>query len=336
MLTDSSRVNPVGRIGAAAGPHAGPLARFGQRLGDPFAHVALPPGPGRTEQGPGRCGWRPWSARRRGIRWPPAAPRTSRTSGRRSPARRLGIGQGAKHPVGEVDQPAPFGHDRAHGLAPSLVASAHTSSTRQRARLSGPARHLTVRGAASSHYLRRKHHLPTKGTNDEGHPRSRASPASAGSASKTHPTPRPRSATCWSRSPRSASRTTSWTGRCGPTGTVTPRDTIIPGQEVSGVVTALGMGTAGIAVGDEVFVLTDPTGTRRPPSTSPSKPVTCAPKPRTVDHVHAASVPRAGLTAWQALFDHGSWPKVRRWSSTARPARSGRPRCSWTAGPAPR
>jgi NADPH:quinone reductase-like Zn-dependent oxidoreductase len=24
-----------------------------------------------------------------------------------------------------------------------------------------------------------------------------------------------------------------------------------------------------------------------------------------VDHVHAASVPRAGLTAWQALFDHG-------------------------------
>jgi NADPH:quinone reductase-like Zn-dependent oxidoreductase len=28
-------------------------------------------------------------------------------------------------------------------------------------------------------------------------------------------------------------------------------------------------------------------------------------KPRTVDHVHAASVPRAGLTAWQALFDHG-------------------------------
>src|SRR5207248_10407295 len=37
-----------------------------------------------------------------------------------------------------------------------------------------------------------------------------------------------------------------------------PRDAIIPGQEVSGVVTALGMGTAGIAVGDEVFGLTDP------------------------------------------------------------------------------
>src|SRR6478752_1211713 len=37
-----------------------------------------------------------------------------------------------------------------------------------------------------------------------------------------------------------------------------PRDPIIPGQEVSGVVIALGLGTAGIAVGDEVFGLTDP------------------------------------------------------------------------------
>jgi NADPH:quinone reductase-like Zn-dependent oxidoreductase len=34
-----------------------------------------------------------------------------------------------------------------------------------------------------------------------------------------------------------------------------------------------------------------------------------APKPRTLDHVHAAAVPRAGLTAWQALFDHGKLVK---------------------------
>jgi NADPH:quinone reductase-like Zn-dependent oxidoreductase len=32
-----------------------------------------------------------------------------------------------------------------------------------------------------------------------------------------------------------------------------PRDSIIPGQEVSGVVAAVGMGTAGIAVGGEVL-----------------------------------------------------------------------------------
>jgi NADPH:quinone reductase-like Zn-dependent oxidoreductase len=34
-----------------------------------------------------------------------------------------------------------------------------------------------------------------------------------------------------------------------------------------------------------------------------------APKPQTVDRVHAAAVPRAGLTAWQALFDHGKLAK---------------------------
>ena len=28
-------------------------------------------------------------------------------------------------------------------------------------------------------------------------------------------------------------------------------------------------------------------------------------KPKTIDHVHAAGVPLAGLTAWQGLFDHG-------------------------------
>lgn len=31
-----------------------------------------------------------------------------------------------------------------------------------------------------------------------------------------------------------------------------------------------------------------------------------APKPRSLDHVHAAAVPLSGLTAWQALFDHAN------------------------------
>ena len=84
-----------------------------------------------------------------------------------------------------------------------------------------------------------------------------------------------------------------------------PRDSIIPGQEVSGVVTALGMGTAGIAVGDEVFGLTDPYRDAAAAEYVAVEARNLAPKPRTVDHVHAASVPRAGLTAWQALFDHG-------------------------------
>jgi len=84
-----------------------------------------------------------------------------------------------------------------------------------------------------------------------------------------------------------------------------PRDSIIPGQEVSGVVTALGTGTAGIAVGDEVFGLTDPYRDAAAAEYVAVEARNLARKPKTVDHVHAASVPRAGLTAWQALFDHG-------------------------------
>src|SRR6478735_11588198 len=88
-----------------------------------------------------------------------------------------------------------------------------------------------------------------------------------------------------------------------------PRDTIIPGQEVSGVVAALGIGTAGIAVGDEVFGLTDPYRDAAAAEYVAVEARNVAPKPRTVDHVHAAAVPRAGLTAWQALFDHGRLAK---------------------------
>src|SRR6185312_10481513 len=88
-----------------------------------------------------------------------------------------------------------------------------------------------------------------------------------------------------------------------------PRDTIIPGQEVSGVVAALGIGTAGIAVGDEVFGLTDPYRDAAAAEYVAVEARNLARKPQTVDHVQAAAVPRAGLTAWQGLFDHGKLVK---------------------------
>jgi NADPH:quinone reductase-like Zn-dependent oxidoreductase len=91
-----------------------------------------------------------------------------------------------------------------------------------------------------------------------------------------------------------------WTCRAGH-----QRTSIIPGAEVSGVVAALGLGTAGIAVGDEVFGLTDQWRDGTAAEYVAVEARNLAPKPKTVDHVHAAAVPRAGLTAWQALFDHG-------------------------------
>jgi len=95
-----------------------------------------------------------------------------------------------------------------------------------------------------------------------------------------------------------------WTCRAGH-----QRSSIIPGQEVSGVVAALGYGTAGVAVGHEVFGLTDQLRDGAAVEYVAVEARNVAPKPRTADHVHAAAVPRAGLTAWQALFDHGRLAK---------------------------
>jgi NADPH:quinone reductase-like Zn-dependent oxidoreductase len=95
-----------------------------------------------------------------------------------------------------------------------------------------------------------------------------------------------------------------WTCRAGH-----QRTSIIPGHEVSGVVAALGFGTAGIAVGDEVFGLTDQLRDGAAAEYVAVEARNLAPKPRTADHVHAAAVPRAGLTAWQGLFDHGRLAK---------------------------
>jgi NADPH:quinone reductase-like Zn-dependent oxidoreductase len=95
-----------------------------------------------------------------------------------------------------------------------------------------------------------------------------------------------------------------WTCRAGHR-----RATVIPGAEVSGVVAALGFGTAGIEAGDEVYGLTDQWRDGTAAEYVAVEARNMAPKPQTVDHVHAAALPRAGLTAWQALFDHGRLAK---------------------------
>jgi NADPH:quinone reductase-like Zn-dependent oxidoreductase len=95
-----------------------------------------------------------------------------------------------------------------------------------------------------------------------------------------------------------------WTCRAGH-----QRTSIIPGAEVSGIVAALGLGTAGLAVGDEVFGLTDQWRDGTAAEYVAVEARNLGPKPRTVDHVHAAAAPRAGLTAWQALFHYGGLAK---------------------------
>lgn len=78
----------------------------------------------------------------------------------------------------------------------------------------------------------------------------------------------------------------------------------IPCHDVSGVVAALGPRAAGLAVGDAVYGLVpfDRAGAAAGYVAVPAQAL--AAKPAPTDHVEAATVPLAALTAWQALVDH--------------------------------
>lgn len=80
---------------------------------------------------------------------------------------------------------------------------------------------------------------------------------------------------------------------------------MIPGWDVSGVVEATGPNVTRLKKGDEVYGQPDVVrnGTYAEFAVVPESEL--ALKPRSVDHVHAASVPIAALTAWQGLFDVG-------------------------------
>ena len=83
------------------------------------------------------------------------------------------------------------------------------------------------------------------------------------------------------------------------------RSAPIPAHEGSGVVVALGYGSAGISVGDEVYGLIDGYRDGWAAEYVAIEVRSLAPKPTTVDFIEAASIPQAALTSWQALFDHG-------------------------------
>lgn len=91
-----------------------------------------------------------------------------------------------------------------------------------------------------------------------------------------------------------------WVDRAGHDRTPT-----IPGHEVAGVVTALSYGTTGLSVGQRVFGLTDWTRDGTLAEYTVVEARNLAPLPGDIDFTTGASVVMSGLTAWQALFDHG-------------------------------
>jgi NADPH:quinone reductase-like Zn-dependent oxidoreductase len=78
-----------------------------------------------------------------------------------------------------------------------------------------------------------------------------------------------------------------------------------PGIDVAGTVDALGEDVADVTVGDDVigFLPMDGTGAAAEYVVAPAEVLT--PAPRSVPLADAAALPVVGLTAWQALFDHG-------------------------------
>jgi NADPH:quinone reductase-like Zn-dependent oxidoreductase len=81
---------------------------------------------------------------------------------------------------------------------------------------------------------------------------------------------------------------------------------VVPGHEVSGTVVAVGYGTTGLAVGDEVFGLTDWYRDGAAAEYVSVEARNLAGKPASISAAEAAAVPLAALTAWQALFTHGA------------------------------
>ncbi|MEU9556463.1 NADP-dependent oxidoreductase [Streptomyces fumanus] len=78
-----------------------------------------------------------------------------------------------------------------------------------------------------------------------------------------------------------------------------------PGIDIAGTVDALGEGVTGLAVGDDVvgFLPMDRPGAAAEYALAPAEALT--PAPKNVPLADAAALPLVGLTAYQALFDHG-------------------------------
>ncbi len=76
----------------------------------------------------------------------------------------------------------------------------------------------------------------------------------------------------------------------------------IPGFDLAGVVDKVGENVQDLFPGQEVYAKTMGSTYAEYIALSPGE---LAPKPSTLSFVEAASVPHVGLTAWQALYEHG-------------------------------
>jgi NADPH:quinone reductase-like Zn-dependent oxidoreductase len=84
------------------------------------------------------------------------------------------------------------------------------------------------------------------------------------------------------------------------------------GWDVSGVIEEAGGKVRNFSIGDEVYARPYPTKNGAFAEYAIVKASEAALKPRSIDHLNAAAVPLAGLTAWQGLFKFGQLQKGQR------------------------
>jgi len=94
-----------------------------------------------------------------------------------------------------------------------------------------------------------------------------------------------------------------WQAREGYLKAVRPSLPLIVGWDVSGMVESTGTGVTRLKKGDEVYGRPDLARDGAYAEYIVVNESEVAPKPRSIDHIHAAGIPLAALTAWQALFD---------------------------------
>lgn len=78
---------------------------------------------------------------------------------------------------------------------------------------------------------------------------------------------------------------------------------LVLGSDLSGVIDSIGPGVEQFKVGDEVFGVTNERFTEAYAEYALAKAAMIAPKPKSLNHTHAASVPVVAVTAWQMVFD---------------------------------
>ncbi|MBW4629672.1 MAG: NADP-dependent oxidoreductase [Brasilonema octagenarum HA4186-MV1] len=78
---------------------------------------------------------------------------------------------------------------------------------------------------------------------------------------------------------------------------------VIAGADVAGVVASVGDGVTTLQPGQAVYGTADMALSGAYAEYAVGYADAIAPKPKTLDYIHAASIPIAAITAWQALFD---------------------------------